>query len=65
MVTGFLVALFESFGKPVIVALTGRLLLWSAGIFIVVVNALVLWLVGRFTPLSMPGRRSGTSSGCC
>lgn len=51
--TGFLVALFESFVKPVIVAITGRLLLWSAGFFIVVVNALVLWLVGRFTPLQL------------
>ncbi len=51
VVTGFLVALFESFVKPVIVALTGRLLLWSAGIFIIVVNGILLWLVGRFTPL--------------
>ena len=53
VVTGFLVALFDSFGKPVIVALTGRLLLWSAGIFIIVVNGIVLWLVGRFTPLTL------------
>ncbi len=53
VVTGLLVALFESFVKPIIVALTGRLLLWSAGFFIVVVNALVLWLVGRFSPLTL------------
>ena len=53
VVTGFLVALFESFVKPVIVALTGRLLIWSAGFFIVVVNALILWLVGRFSPLTL------------
>ncbi len=53
LVTGFLVALFESVVKPVIVAFTGRLLLWSAGIFIVVVNAIVLWLVGRFSPLTL------------
>ncbi len=52
-VTGLLVALFESFVKPIIVALTGRLLLWSAGFFIVVVNAIVLWLVGRFSPLTL------------
>ena len=51
--TGFLVAVFESYVKPVIIALTGRLLLWSAGIFIIVVNGLVLWLVGRFTPLQL------------
>ncbi len=53
VVTGLLVALFESFVKPIIVALTGRLLIWSAGLFIVVVNALVLWLVGRFSPLTL------------
>jgi ubiquinone biosynthesis protein len=53
VVTGVLVALFESFVKPIIVALTGRLLIWSAGLFIVVVNALVLWLVGRFSPLTL------------
>ena len=52
-ITGLLVALFESFVKPIIVALTGRLLIWSAGLFIVVVNALVLWLVGRFSPLTL------------
>ena len=53
VVTGLLVALFESLVKPIIVALTGRLLLWSAGFFIVVVNAIVLWLVGRFSPLTL------------
>ncbi|HEY8167587.1 MAG TPA: AarF/UbiB family protein [Candidatus Limnocylindrales bacterium] len=53
LVTGFLVALFESAVKPVVVALTGRLLLWSAGFFIVIVNAFVLWLVGRFAPLQL------------
>jgi ubiquinone biosynthesis protein len=53
LATGLLVALFESVVKPVIVAFTGRLLLWSAGFFIVIVNALVLWLVGRFSPLTL------------
>ena len=28
-------------------------MIWSAGLFIVVVNAIVLWLVGRFTPLTL------------
>jgi ubiquinone biosynthesis protein len=39
--------------KPVIVAFTGRLLIWSVGLFSVVITAIVLWIVGRFTPLDL------------
>jgi ubiquinone biosynthesis protein len=39
--------------RPVIVAFTGRLLIWSVGLFSVVVTAIVIWVVGRFTPLDL------------
>ncbi len=39
--------------RPVIVAFTGRFLLWSFGLFSVVITALVLYLTGRFTPLAL------------
>jgi len=39
--------------KPIIVAFTGRLLIWSVGLFSVVITAIIIWLVGRFTPLDL------------
>jgi len=39
--------------RPVIVAFTGRLLIWSVGLFSVVITALVIWVVGRFTPIDL------------
>jgi ubiquinone biosynthesis protein len=49
--TGVLITLFYAVLRPVIVILTGRLLLWSLGLFQVVVVAIVLWVVGRISPL--------------
>ena len=37
--------------KPVIVAFTGRLLIWSVGLFSVVITALVLYITNQVTPL--------------
>ncbi len=39
--------------RPVIVAFTGRFLLWSFGLFSVVITAIILIIVGRFTPLHL------------
>ncbi len=39
--------------RPIVVALTGRVLIWSVGLFSVVVTAIVIWFVGRFTPLDL------------
>jgi ubiquinone biosynthesis protein len=40
----------ERFIRPVIVAFTGRLLLSTMGLFLVVVNAIVIWLVTLLAP---------------
>jgi ubiquinone biosynthesis protein len=55
VVTGLLLTTFYMVLRPVIVILTGRLLLWSLGAFQVVVIAIVLWVVARFTPLHIVG----------
>jgi ubiquinone biosynthesis protein len=39
--------------RPILVAFMGRVLLWSFGLFSVVITALVLIIVGRFTPLQL------------
>ncbi len=39
--------------KPVITAFTGRLILWSLGLFSVVITALILYLTGAVTPLKL------------
>jgi ubiquinone biosynthesis protein len=53
--TGVLVTVFYAILRPVIVILTGRLLLWSLGLFQVAVVAIVLWAVARITPLHITG----------
>jgi len=53
--TGVLITLFYAILRPVIVILTGRLLLWSLGLFQVVVVAIVLWFVARISPLHIVG----------
>ena len=51
LATGVLITVLYSILRPAIVILTGRLLLWSLGLFQVVVVAIVLWVVARLTPL--------------
>ena len=54
-VVGFAVAaailvLAQHFVRPVIIAFTGRLLLSTMGLFLVVVNAIVLWVASLIAP---------------
>ena len=51
LATGVLVTVLYSILRPAIVILTGRLLLWSLGLFQVVVVAIVLWVAARLAPL--------------
>ncbi len=39
--------------RPVIVAITGRLIIWSMGLFSIVVTAIVLYITGAITPLNV------------
>ncbi len=39
--------------RPIIVAITGRLLIWTMGLFSVVITALVLFVTGTITPLQI------------
>ncbi len=55
---GFLVwaavlVLVNRFARPVIVALTGRLLLSTMGAFIVIVNAIAIWLTSLISPVKI------------
>lgn len=50
IVTGIALVLAERFVKPVVVAFTGRLLLSTMGIFIVGVNAVVIWAATVISP---------------
>jgi ubiquinone biosynthesis protein len=50
IVTGIFLVLSEHIVRPVVVAFTGRLLLSTMGIFIVIVNALVIWAATFFAP---------------
>jgi ubiquinone biosynthesis protein len=55
LATGLILTVSYAILRPVIVILTGRLLLWSMGAFQVVVVAIVLWVVGRISPLHVTG----------
>ncbi len=50
LVTGAILVLAQHFVRPVIVAFTGRLLLSTMGLFLVIVNAIVLWVASLVTP---------------
>jgi ubiquinone biosynthesis protein len=39
--------------RPFIVALTGRLIIWSMGLFSIVITAIVLYITGAITPLNV------------
>ncbi|MFI5226298.1 MAG: AarF/UbiB family protein [Candidatus Limnocylindrales bacterium] len=47
---GLVIALVDGLVRPVIVALTGRLVLSTMGAFLVVVNAITLWVASLFAP---------------
>jgi ubiquinone biosynthesis protein len=50
--TGAILTVTYSILRPAIIMLTGRLLLWSMGLFQIVVIGIVLWVVGLVTPLN-------------
>jgi ubiquinone biosynthesis protein len=50
LVAAAILVLSQRFIKPVIVAFTGRLLLSTMGLFVVVVNALVIWAAALIAP---------------
>ena len=50
MVAAAILVLAERFVRPVIVAFTGRLLLSTMGLFVVIVNALVIWVAPLVAP---------------
>ena len=39
--------------RPILVAFTGRLIIWSMGLFSVVVTAVILYITGAITPLTL------------
>jgi ubiquinone biosynthesis protein len=50
LIAGAIVVLAQRYVRPVIVAFTGRLLLSTMGLFLVVVNAIVLWVAALLAP---------------
>jgi ubiquinone biosynthesis protein len=50
LVAASILVITERFVRPAIVAFTGRLLLATMGLFLVVVNALVLWIASLVAP---------------
>jgi ubiquinone biosynthesis protein len=50
VVTGAVLVLVQRFVRPVIVAFTGRLLLSTMGLFVVVINAIVIWIASLIAP---------------
>src|SRR5262245_53038156 len=50
VVAAAILVLTERFVRPLIVALTGRLLLSTMGLFLVIVNSLVLWIASLLAP---------------
>ena len=50
LVTAAILVLSQRFVRPVIVAFTGRLLLSTMGLFLVIVNALVIWVATFVAP---------------
>ena len=57
-IVGFLIwagilVLVNRFARPVLVALTGRLLFSTLGLFVVVINAFALWLTSVISPVKI------------
>ena len=50
LVAGVVLAIVNRFVRPFIVALTGRFLLSTLGLFVVVINAIMLWVGSLFAP---------------
>src|SRR3954464_5605619 len=57
-VVGFLswaavLVLVNRFARPILVALTGRLLFSTMGFFVVIINALAIYITGFFAPIKV------------
>jgi ubiquinone biosynthesis protein len=50
LVTGAILVLAERFVKPVVIAFTGRLLLSTMGVFMIIVNSVVIWAASVIAP---------------
>ncbi len=50
LAAGVVLAVVNRFVRPLIVALTGRFLLSTLGLFVVVINAIMLWVGSLFAP---------------
>lgn len=50
LITGFILALANSIIKPILKFITGPLIVLTLGLFTIVVNIVILWLVAWFTP---------------
>lgn len=48
-----ILVLVNRFARPVIVALTGRLLFSSLGFFVVIINALAIWITSIIAPIKI------------
>ena len=57
-IVGFLswaaiLVLVNRFARPVLVALTGRLLFSTMGLFVVIINAVTIWITGELAPIKI------------
>jgi uncharacterized membrane protein YvlD (DUF360 family) len=57
-IVGFLswaaiLVLVNRFARPVLVALTGRLLFSTMGLFVVIINAITIWITGELAPIKL------------
>ena len=50
LIAAAILVLSQRYVRPVIVAFTGRLLLSTMGLFLVIVNALVIWIASLVAP---------------
>src|SRR3954469_17284558 len=50
LVAGAFLVVSEHIVRPVVIAFTGRLLLSTLGLFVIIVNAMVLWAASLFAP---------------
>jgi ubiquinone biosynthesis protein len=48
---GAILVLADTFVRPIVIALTGRLLLWSMGLFLLVLNAVIFALAAWLSPV--------------
>lgn len=50
LITGFILALANSIIKPILKFISGPLIVLTMGLFMIIINVLILWLVTLFVP---------------